>query len=82
MSDKKYAEKERNYQLLFKIRKQTRNKEIHEALTLVNLILPQSLTCKTCNARKSVLVKEFKPNKSQNQFSEIKKTNADLLFKM
>ena len=63
MSDKKYVKKKISYCL--KCRKLTRNKDIHEALTLVNLIPQQSSKCKACNARKSVFVKECKPNKKQ-----------------
>ena len=70
MSDKKYVKKKISYCL--KSRKPTHNKNIHEALTLVNLIPQQS----------SVFAKEYKPNKKQKQFSQIIKTNADLLFKM
>ena len=55
MSDKKYVKKEISYCL--KYRKQTRNKDIHKALMLVNLIPQQSSKCKTCNTRKSVFVK-------------------------
>ena len=40
MSDKKYEKKKISYCL--KYRKPTRNKDIHESLTLVNLIPPQS----------------------------------------
>ena len=40
MSDKKHLKKEDSYCLQSK--KPTRNKDIHEALTLVNLILQQS----------------------------------------
>ena len=32
---------------------------------LVILILQQSLKCKSCNARKSVFVKEYKPDKNK-----------------
>ena len=63
MSDKKHVKKKISYCL--KCRKPTRNKDIHEALTLVNLILQQISKCKTCNTRKSVFVKEYKPNKKQ-----------------
>ena len=38
-----------------KCEKPTHNKDIHEALALVNLIPEQSSSCKACNARKSVL---------------------------
>ena len=34
-----------------KLKRPTRNKEIHEALTLANLIRQQSSKCKTYNAR-------------------------------
>ena len=63
MSDKKYVRKKTSHCL--KCRKPTRNKDIHEALTLVNLIPQQSSKCKDCNARKSVFVKEYKRNKKQ-----------------
>ena len=59
MSDKKYGRKEISYCL--KRKKQTRNKDIHKVLTLVNLIPQQSSKCKSCNPRKSVFVKEYKP---------------------
>ena len=62
MSHKKHVKK---ISYCLKCRKPTRNKDIHEALTLVNLIPQQSSKCKTCNARKSVFVKEYKPNKKQ-----------------
>ena len=45
MSDKKYVKKEISYCL--KYRKQTRNKDIHKALMLVNLIPQQSSKCKS-----------------------------------
>ena len=32
---------------------------------LVNLMLQQCSKCETCNAKKIVLVKEYKPNKKQ-----------------
>ena len=60
MSDKKYVKKKISYCL--KYRKQTRNKNIHKALMLVNLVAQQSSKCKDCNARKSVFVKEHKSN--------------------
>ena len=41
---------------------QTHSKEIRKALTLVNLIPPESSKYKTCNTRKSIFVKEYKPN--------------------
>ena len=63
MSYKTKVKKKISYCL--KCRNPTRNKDIHEALTLVNLIPQQSSKCKTCNARKSVFVKEYKPNKKQ-----------------
>ena len=63
MSDKKYVKKTISHYL--KCRKPARNKDIHEALTLVNIIPQQSSKCKICNARKSVFVKEYKPNKKQ-----------------
>ena len=63
MSDKKYVKKKISYS--WKRIKPTCNKEIHEALTLVNLIPQQSSKCKFCNARKSVFVKQYKPNKKQ-----------------
>ena len=63
MSDKIYVKKKISYCL--KCKKRTRNKDSHKALMLVNLIPQQSLKCKTCNARKSVFVKEYKPNKKQ-----------------
>ena len=53
MSDKKYVKEKISYCL--KSRKLTRNKNIHEALTSVNLISQQS----------SVFAKEYKPNKKQ-----------------
>ena len=34
---------------------------------LVNLIQQQSSKCETCNAKKPVFVKEYKPNKKQKQ---------------
>ena len=46
-----------------KCRKPARNKDIHKALMLVNLILQQSSKRKTCNSRKLVFVKEYKLNK-------------------
>ena len=49
VSDKKHVKKEISYCL--KCRKPTSVKEIHEALTLVNLIPQQSSKCKTRNAR-------------------------------
>ena len=61
MIDEKYVKKKISYYL--KCRKQTRNKDIHKALTLVYLIPQQSSKCKVCNARKSVFVKEYKSNK-------------------
>ena len=59
MSDKKYVKKEISYCL--KCKKQTRNKDIHKALIIVNLIPQQSSKCKSCNARKSAFAKEYKP---------------------
>ena len=41
---------------------QTRSKEIPKALTLVNLIPQESSKYKTCNTRKSVFVKVYKPD--------------------
>ena len=38
---------------------------------LVTLIPQQSSKCKICNARKSVFLKEYKPNKKQKQFLQI-----------
>ena len=58
MSDKKYVIKEIIYCL--KCKKQARNKDIHKALMLGNLIPQQSPKCKSCNARKSVFVKKYK----------------------
>ena len=58
MNDKKYVKKEISYCL--KCKKQTRNKDIHKALMLVNLIPQQSSKCFTCNARKSFFVKGYK----------------------
>ena len=46
-----------------KCREPTRNKDIHKALMLVNLIVQLSSKCKTFNGRKSVFVKEYKPDK-------------------
>ena len=63
MSDKKYVKKKISYCL--KCKKQTRNKVIHKTLMLVNLIPQQSSRCKDCNAKKSVFVKEYKPNKKK-----------------
>ena len=40
------------------VERDSRNKEIHKALMLLNLISHQSSKCKTCNVRKSVFVKE------------------------
>ena len=78
MSDKKYVKKEISYCL--KCKKQTRNKDIHKALMLVNLIPQQSSKCKSCNARKSVFVKEYKPRlKTKLVFTNYKN---DLLFKV
>ena len=59
MSDKNYVKKEIGFCLKYK--KQTRNKDIHKVLMLVNLIPQQSSKCKSCNARESVFVKEYKP---------------------
>ena len=55
----------KNIVYCLKCRKPTRNKNIHEALMLVNLIPQQNSKCKTCHAKKSVFVKEYKPNKKQ-----------------
>ena len=63
MIDKKHIMKKISYCL--KCKKQTRNKDIYKALKLVNLTWQQSSKCKDCNARKSVSVKEYKPNKKQ-----------------
>ena len=57
MNDKKYVKKEISY--CFKCKRQTRNKDIHKTLILVNLIPQQSSKCKICNARKSFFVEEY-----------------------
>ena len=54
-----------------KCRKRTRNRDIHKALTLLNLVPQQISKCKDCNDRKSVFVKEYKPNKSKNSFHKV-----------
>ena len=69
MRKPKFVKKKISYCL--KCKKQTRNNNIHKALMLVNLILQQSSKCKPCNTRKSVFVKEYKPNKKQKQFLQI-----------
>ena len=63
MSDKKNVKKKISYCL--KCKKQTRNKDIHKALMSVNLIPQQNSNCDSCNVRKSVFVKEYKPDKEQ-----------------
>ena len=78
MSDKEYVKKEISYCL--KCKKQTRNKDTHKALMLVNLIPQQSSKCKSCNARNSVFVKEYKPrSKTKIDFTNYKHA---LLFKV
>ena len=57
MSDKKYVKKKISY--LLKCRKQTCKKDIHKALTLMNLTPQQSSKRKYSNARKSVFVKRI-----------------------
>ena len=63
MSNKKYVKQE--ISCCLKCRKPTRNKDIHKAIMLVNLILHQSSKSTICNARKSVFVKEYKPDEKQ-----------------
>ena len=67
-----YVKKEISYSL--KCRKSTNNKKVHKVLMLINLIKQQSSKCKACNARKSVLGKEYKPDKKQKWFLQIVKT--------
>ena len=64
-----YVKKEISYSL--KCRKSTNNKKVHKVLMLINLIKQQSSKCK---ARKSVLGKEYKPDKKQKWFLQIVKT--------
>ena len=40
----------------------------HKAQMLVNLIRQKCLECKTCSVKKSVFVKEYKPDKRQKYF--------------
>ena len=67
----KYKKNEISYCL--RCIKSTRVKEIHEVLTLVNLIPQQSSKCKIWNARKSVILKEYKPNRKQKYFHKLQK---------
>ena len=55
------------------MQKRTDNKSI-TAKQVVNKLIAQESICADCGSKKSVFVKEYKPNKKQKQFLQVTKT--------